>query len=297
MNFKHIHFIINPAAGKDEPILSLINTVFKDSGIDWDVSITKESGDAKKFAQKLIGQTDLVAVYGGDGSVSEVASGLIYTNTPMAIIAGGTANIMAKELGMPLNTLETLQLLREGLVKSKVIDMGLVNNTPFILRINFGILADMVTSADREMKKSLGQLAYGVSSIQTLTKAEPALYILEIDGKREEVSGVALCVTNSGVIGINDFSILPDISINDGLLDIILLNDADVFSLMKIAGTTLFQKESDILRHWKCKEVTISTKEPVSIICDDCEKTDSKISIKVVPSALLVVVPEIKITD
>ena len=87
MQLNHIHFILNPASGQDEPILSYINDVFKDSNIKWDVSVTKERWDAKKFAIQQIGKTDIIAIYGGDGSVSEVSEGMINSQTPLAIIA------------------------------------------------------------------------------------------------------------------------------------------------------------------------------------------------------------------
>src|ERR1700761_5133450 len=98
MKFKNIHFIINPASSKEEPILFFINKVFNDSAVDWDVSIIKKNRNAGVIAKKLIGKTDLVVVYGGDGCVTEVASALHGTSIPMAIIPAGTANVMAKEL-------------------------------------------------------------------------------------------------------------------------------------------------------------------------------------------------------
>ncbi len=292
MHLSHIHFILNPASGQDEPILSYINDVFAGSEIKWDISVTKEKGDARRFAIEQVGKTDLIAVYGGDGSVSEVSGGLINSQTPLAIIAGGTANVMAKELGMPIDTIEALGLLRDGSFSFKEIDMGTANDVPFILRVNFGILADMVSNTDRELKNSIGQLAYGVSTIQTINKAEAVKYFLEIDGIKVEEEGVALTITNSGNIGIKDFKILPDISISDGFLDVVLLNSVDLVSLVKVAGSTLFQTSSDILKHWKCKEIKITTENPVSWICDDFEQNNDHVHIKISPSLLRVLVPE-----
>lgn len=80
MKFKHIYFIINPASGKEEPILSYINQVFDNSGTDWDVAITKRGTSAGDIARTLTGKTDLIAVYGGDGCVTEVASVLCGTD-------------------------------------------------------------------------------------------------------------------------------------------------------------------------------------------------------------------------
>ena len=295
MHFDRIHFILNPSSGQEEPILSYINSAFEDSKIKWEVSVTKESGDAGRLARELVNKTDLIAVYGGDGSVAEVSEALIGTNKPMAIIAGGTANVMAKELGLPISSVEALQLLKDGNVKIEEIDSGEVNGTPFILRVNFGILADMILDTNRELKNSLGQLAYGITTLQTVAKAEPSIYEMIIDGERFVENGVALTVTNSGSIGISDYAFLPGISITDGLLDVILLQDTDIATLFKVAGSTLLKSDSNVLKHWKCKEIKIQMQKEVNLLCDDWKKTLRDIEIKVRPKSLLVVVPKDKI--
>ena len=68
--YKKIHVIINPASGKDEPILNVINRVFRQYDVDWDLSITHASGDATRFAREAVqAGVDLVASYGGDGTL------------------------------------------------------------------------------------------------------------------------------------------------------------------------------------------------------------------------------------
>jgi diacylglycerol kinase (ATP) len=291
MSFNHIHFIINPASGKQEPILSYINEVLADTDTDWDITVTKKDRTAGDIARKLAGQTDLVAVYGGDGSVTEVASALFRTGTPMAIIPGGTANVMAKELNIPVDTKAALQLLKTDQYQIKAIDMGLMNDHPFLLRINLGIMADMVLQADRELKDNIGQLAYGVTAIKTIAEAEPADYNLQIDGENVNETGVSLTITNSGNMGVGDFALQPGISVTDGLLDIILLKDASILSLLKVAGSTFLQNETEAVMHRQCKQVTITLDREQKIICDDFEYLTKKIIIKVVPASVNILVP------
>ena len=291
MKFKNIHLILNPAAGTADPILAQINTAFSETDISWDVSVTKKSGDAYTIAKEHIGNSDLVVVYGGDGSISEAAAALFNSATPMAIVPGGTANVTAKELGIPMDIIPALQLITSDKSKIMAIDIGLANDEPFIIRINLGIMADMIIQADRKLKDSLGQLAYGITAVKEVIKSEPVDYKLIIDGVPFTESGVSLTVTNVGSLGIGTFGLLPGISVTDGLLDVIILNDTDVMSLLKVAGSTLFQNESEVLKHWKCKEVIINTDKPFSYICDDVEKRSSQLHIKIVPAALNVLVP------
>ncbi|MET4011381.1 diacylglycerol kinase (ATP) [Mucilaginibacter sp. UYP25] len=259
--------------------------------VDWDISVTKKNLNAGELARKLIGKTDLVAVYGGDGCVTSVASALLGSNLPIAIIPGGTANVMAKELDIPLDTVEALALLGKGKHRIIAVDMGLVNGTPFLLRINMGIMAAMVTSADRDLKDSIGQLAYGVTAVKTLIEAKSINYELDIDGEKISATGVSLTVTNSGNIGIGNFALQPGISITDGFLDVILMKENNFSSVLKIAGSALMQQETDAIQHWKAKKVVIKMPKEQSYICDDTEKFAKTLKLEIAPGSIRMLVP------
>jgi diacylglycerol kinase (ATP) len=291
MSLKNIHFILNSATSKEEPILSFIYHAFQGTAIKWNVTVTDQENDVIDTAKRLIGKTDLVVVYGGDGSATQVARALKGTKTPLAIIPGGTANVLSKELGIPQDAQKALEMIAAGRFKIIAMDMGEANGRPFFLRINFGIMADMVLDADEKLKDQLGQVAYGVTLFKTIAAAKSETYQLLIDGQAIEEDGVALTVTNAGSLGIGDFTLLPGISITDGYLDVLLLKDAGLLSVLKVAGTTLFQTGSDVLKHWRCKTVTVITAQPVRYICDDFEENGDKIEIKMILLALNVLVP------
>ena len=291
MNFKHIHFIINPAAGKNEAILSFIYKAFEGSGIEWDVSVTKGEGDAARLAKSLIGKTDLIAVYGGDGSICNVACALCGTEMPMAIIPGGTANVMAKELRIPIDTENALQLLKGGKGALKAIDMGMVNERPFLLRINLGIMADMVIQTDPVLKENFGQIAYGLSGLKSFAGAQAVNYDLEIDGEHIKERGFSLTVTNCGNSGLSDLALVPDIAVTDGLLDVLLLTEADLTSFLKVAGGTLMQMETDAIKHWKCKEVVVKLEKEMPCLFDDFQTTARELRIRAIPASVLIVTP------
>lgn len=287
---KNIHFLVNPATAKREPLLSIINEVFSNSDVSYDVSITKKGNDIHGIASSLIGKTDLIAIYGGDGCVMELAQVLGKTETAMAIIPAGTANVMAKELGIPLDTKTAIEMLLAADSEIIKIDMGLINYRPFLIRINLGVMADMVLHADRDLKNHLGQLAYGVTALSSLNEALPRMYSMTIDGKHINEEGVSLTVTNSGNIGINGYSMLPDISVTDGMLDVVLMNQANLLNIIKVASTTLLQTESNVLKHWKCREITIHMDAEHRFICDDKEMRGQDLQISVVPNALKIMV-------
>ncbi|MEJ7644875.1 MAG: YegS/Rv2252/BmrU family lipid kinase [Chryseolinea sp.] len=291
MKFKKVHVIINPAAGQEEPILSYINTAFQDTDADWEVSVTKQAGDGTLLAEKFAGNVDLIAVYGGDGSISEVAKVLAGKETPLAIIPGGTANVLSKELGIPQNSKESIALIAGDQSKIVQMDMAFANDEPFLIRVNFGVMADMVLEASRELKDKVGQLAYGITAVKTLIQSQQTRYRLKIDGEDVTKDGIALTVTNCGSIGIGEYSFLPDISVHDGLLDVLLMYKSDLMSVLRVAGSTLLQTDSEILKHWRCKEVEITFDKPQDFILDDCGRNAASIHIVVKPNTLNVVVP------
>jgi diacylglycerol kinase family enzyme len=92
--YKRIHVIINPASGKDEPVLSVLNTVFIEANVEWDAYVTKKDDEIREVTKRYAGQhgIDAILAYGGDDTVAEVAAGLIGTNIPLGILPGGTAN-------------------------------------------------------------------------------------------------------------------------------------------------------------------------------------------------------------
>ena len=283
---KKIDIVINPTAENKEPILSILNKVYCETDTDWHVHITKAAGEAFTITESLRDKTDLVAVYGGDGTVMEVARALHGSDTPMAILPGGTANVVAKELNIPLNTEEAIRLTVEN-NKITQVDMGVVNGTPFLIRVNLGILSDMVTEASPEMKETWGQLAYGITAFTTMQQ-EAKTFRLVLDGQEQIQEAVALTVTNVGNIGRKGYAFLPGISITDGLLDVIALDKADFTSILKVTGSMLFQTESAVLKHWKVKEMIIGMEKEETFLCDDVTGTASELHIQVSPRSLKV---------
>jgi len=132
---------------------------------------------------------DALAVYGGDGTLTEAIGGLIGSDVPLIILPGGTANVMAKELGIPLDLKEACGLLSQFPATLKSIDVGEFDKRYFVVGISFGFGADLVKGADRVTKNKFGILSYFLSAAEALMRTRKAVYHLNIDGQS----------TNSGV--------------------------------------------------------------------------------------------------
>jgi diacylglycerol kinase (ATP) len=139
MKVKRVHVIVNPASGQDRPILKTLNSVFRVNQIDWEMFLTKEQGDGIRLAKEAAAAgVDAVAVYGGDGTVREVTTGLLDTNVPILILPGGTANAMALTLGIPTDLAAAASLLSCDECETRSVDVGLMNEEAFLIGVGLG---------------------------------------------------------------------------------------------------------------------------------------------------------------
>jgi diacylglycerol kinase (ATP) len=290
---KYIQVIINPAAGKDQPILKTLNAAFRSAGADWDVNITKKRGDGTKYAREAVEDgADVVVVHGGDGSVMEVAAGLMGTNVPMAIVPGGTANVMSRELGIPPDLLEACTLIVNRQAYVRKVDMGRVGSHHFLLRVGMGLEAAMIETADREMKDRLGLLAYAFSALQELASPQIAKYHFILDGQEAESEGLACLVANSGNIGAAGISIVPGMDVSDGMLDVIVVTKSDLPSLIALAASVVGGlNNTPALQHWRVKKVSIRSEPSQNVQVDGEILEKTPVDIEVIPHAVKIIVP------
>lgn len=290
---KHIHVIINPAAGQNEPILNVLSAVLQPADIKWDVFVTNAAGDARQYAQNAVAVgVDAVAVYGGDGTVAEAASGLIGSNMPLAILPGGTANAMAIELGIPATLADAATLLCDATHSIRLVDMGMVGDKTFLGHVAIGLEADMHETADRAMKDRLGFLAYPIAALQALTDRPVSRYTLTLDDEIVEMDVLDCMVTNLGSIGILGATIADNVSVSDGLLDVILIRKADIASLGELIGSvTGLTDKTKLLPHWQVRNASITADPPQKITADGELLGTTPVDIKVLPNAIRVIVP------
>lgn len=291
---RRLHIILNPAAGRDEPILKTLNVALQTAEVDWEVFVTKKAGDAMRYAQNAAREgVDVVAVYGGDGTVMEVASGLVGTEIPIAIIPGGTANVMAVEVGILGDLVESCALAVHPSPLIRKVDMGKIDDRYFLLRVGMGLEAAMVEGADREKKDRLGVLAYALSALQALTDPPMAKYRLTMDGNTVEVEGVTCIVANSGSIGMRaGMTLAPNISVSDGLLDVIVLRRADLGGLFSVAASVVGGQENrQDLPSWQARQVTVEADPPQTVQADGEVLGETPVTIQVVPEAVRIIVP------
>ncbi len=290
--YDKIHVIINPAAGKEGAVLKPLNTAFQEMGLEWEVSITKAAGDARRFAEQAVAAgVDVVASYGGDGTVLEVASGLIGSRVPLLILPGGTANVVSIELGLPRALSDVLALLSAPDTVERAIDMGQIGDKLFF-HMGIGFEAQMITDADREEKNRSGLWAYINAALKNLRNPTVAHYALLIDGEHVEVEGINCMVTNLGSLGVGGLKLSKTIDISDGLMDVIIIQDVKVSTMLSAATAAVVSGDMAApLLQWQAREVTVVADPPQSITCDGELVEIDDIKACILPGAIHVLVP------
>jgi YegS/Rv2252/BmrU family lipid kinase len=290
---KKVHIIVNPASGQPQPVLHILNSVFHPAGVNWEVFITKESGDAKRYAQAAVeAGVDVVAANGGDGTVMEVAHGVKGTQVPMAILPGGTANLVSVELGIPKDLREATEVIINEDSQVRKVDMGKIGDEYFLLRIGMGIAAEKVKIADRDMKDRFGMAAYTIAGVQAIIGSQVAHYKLTMDGQEIEADGVTCIIDNAGNMGISDLKAARDIDMSDGLLDVILVHDRGAKAMAAVAASVAGRSpDPSKTQHWQARCITIETDPPLDLQVDGEMRGQTPITVEVVPAVVGVLTP------
>jgi YegS/Rv2252/BmrU family lipid kinase len=306
-----VYVIANPAAGQGNFDIRELNTRFSAAEIEWEVFFTKKWGDAEALARRALDDgANVVAAYGGDGTVAEVGGALVGTGIPIAILPGGTANVMSVELGIPPTFGEALGVICYEELTIRPVDVGKVDDGYFLLRLSLGLEARMVEGADRSLKDRLGTLAYALSALRALAAPEVLRYDFEIDGQKLSEEGIACIIANSANLGRVGLQLAPDVSVSDGYLDIFVVNSASMPTVMTLLGSVLGQEARVVtaeelgsepsqprtVRHWRAKEITVASTPPSSVQGDGEMIGETPKQVSVLPAALQVVVPPPSLT-
>jgi diacylglycerol kinase (ATP) len=292
---RRVVIILNPASGQGSIDLRSINRIFRQAEMDWDIEITQKFGDGARLAQKAIKEgASVVAAYGGDGTIVDVASGLLNNDVPMAIIPAGTGNAIAQELAIPFDISEACSLIANTQPFTRWVDIGKANNHPFMLRMGVGLEADITRSADRDFKNRVGALAYLAATVQAWNQAKISHYQLEIDQKIIEIDGLACMVANAATLGVPGLSISSSVRIDDGLLDVFVIRRADLAELTSLAASVIGNPAltASHLPHWQCRKLKILSTPDQGMEVDGEELGETPVNVKIIPSALRVIVPK-----
>jgi diacylglycerol kinase (ATP) len=263
-------------------------------GLDFEVKQleTDRPGGATRLARDAVAEGfDLVCAIGGDGTVNEIINGLAGSETPLVIIPTGTVNVLAMELGIPLEPPDAVRLLESGTVSW--IDLGLAGDRYFGLMAGVGMDAAVVAALNPTMKRALKEAAFAVQGLANYFTHEDPLIRVSTDERI--VEGYFAVFGNSSNYG-GAFGITPLADMRDGLLDVCVLKDKSFVSTVSYWTAALINAH---IRHPKV-EYFRTERASIEVVEEGKEvlvQTDGEVAgrlpmeCRVVPRALRVVVP------
>lgn len=223
---RRLALIINPNSGtlSKKNLEKWLPASIEKLGYSVEVMHTSGPGDATRIAaQCAIEEWYGVLACGGDGTVNEVASGLIGSETALGIIPAGSGNGLARHIGIPVDAALSLRVIAEDNIR--LCDYGTVNGTPFFC--TFGMGFDAAVSHSFAKKHRRGLNAYVLSTIDEFIKYKSAKYEIIVDDNVLVDHAFLVSVCNASQYGNNAF-IAPAASITDGLLDVTVVHDGNI---------------------------------------------------------------------
>lgn len=264
------------------------------SGLDCDVHIIAPGERITAVVRTALPRGfDLVAAAGGDGTVAAVASGLVRTGIPLGIIPVGTGNILAHDLGIPLELDNALQLLC-GPHRMRTLDAMQVGEQYFLLSIGVGLSAVLHHDTTVEDKRRFGHLAYFLRGLLALRGFHPRQFTLTVDRRTFRVRAAEVVVANSSTAGSANIRWGPHIHPDDGVLDVCIVRARAPLDYFKIAWNLLRrQKRDPRLRFLRATEsIVIAASRPLPVEADGDLIEQTPVHIRLVPAALQVIVPK-----
>ena len=233
---------------------------------------------------------ETVVAIGGNGTILSVLPYIVNKNIKLGIIPCGTANLLAEKLKIPKNINQAVNILLNG--TEKLIDVGKTDDSYFVLRVGYGMDADIINGATSWMKSKLGYLAYLIQGIKCIFNLSPKTFEIYTDKKCLKVKASAVIVSNSGNMYGNKFSVAPGDDISDGKLDIFVLFARNFWEFLTVFSQILFNK------HKISPNVLYETSNSIRINSFDnrCHidgetRFSKSLNINLIPAAITVIAP------
>lgn len=291
---ERIRFIINPISGvgRKNTIPPMIEKYLNKDRFEYDIVYTERKGHAKELAAQASDEgIDVVCAVGGDGSVHEVGTALIGTETKLAIIPTGSGNGLARHMKIPLGIKDAIFCINYS--NSIAMDTVKVNDTAFLGVGGYGL--DAVVAEKFDQHKKRGFFSYIYLTIREFFKYNPINVTIDVDGKVKKLPVVLLTVANASQFG-NGFTVSPKSDVTDGELEMVVLKPFSIWSVPSVVYRFFSKKKQDT-RYSEVisfKNARILSSKNVAHYDGEPAQIASELNVSVVPKSLQIVVGKSK---
>lgn len=288
--------ILNPAAGKQAhvSVREALVRRFATSHIDYEIHETLKADKPSDIVRaRLRDGFDLAVAAGGDGTVSDVIDGLVGSAKPLGIIPTGTGNLIARELGIPEDVDDAVAVIASA-PRSRPIDAMRIGGRMFVLNASVGISASVMGSTTRKNKNRFGRIAYVGTTILKMFTLKPRYLVVTVDGRADAYRAVEVAIMNCGMLARALYPKGPEISIDDGHLDVWILGLRTIRDYPRYIRGLMHGRPVDLLARFITAErsVTIRSSVPLPVQADGDIIGTTPVELELLPGAVTVLVPE-----
>lgn len=237
---KYIHFIINPISGNGKHNIgkTMLEKYFPEANFKIEVDYSNYKKHALVLTKNAIAKNpDYVIACGGDGTINEVASCLINTKIKLGIIPVGSGNGLASNLNIPKGLEHATEIIRNG--KTQFIDIGQANDHYFFSNMGLGIDALVIKKYERYQSRTL--ISYVRATLASSLQFKPIQTILSFNNQIIRTNAFMLFISNSNEMGYG-MSLTPKASLNDGLLDVVIVSKLNFIDKMILGMRVMSNK-------------------------------------------------------
>jgi YegS/Rv2252/BmrU family lipid kinase len=258
--------ILNPTAGSLETVRDLQERV-ESIARGWPIRITSDAGEAAALARRAVeeGFGRIVAA-GGDGTVNQVANGIVGSDAALGILPIGTVNVFAMELGLSANDLELCwDIVEAGQIR--LVDLPSANGKYFVQLGGIGLDAQAVKETSLAFKRSLGPLSYLVSAAQIAARQPPKLFIESEDASIRE--GSFVLVGNGRLYG-GPFPFFKQAVMDDGLFDVVVFKRLGFLEIIKYLHDVVFSSDIRVpeIEYFQTRRLRVTSDRDVPLELD-----------------------------
>lgn len=262
-------------------------------GVNIDVRITSRAGEARELAQRHAPGARLIIAVGGDGTVAEVASAVIDQEIPLAILPGGSTNIIARELRIPVRSQDGAALIF-GPHRVRRIDAGFSERRVFLHMAGGGFDSRLFSRSSSAWKRKVGWLAYLPAAARALVD-RPAMVRVNVDGTEVQARSPLVLVANGKSIVHPAMKIARGISKADGVLDVFIVTATGPVQLARVLGRAATRNldQSSYVTRLRGTDVQLDAEPAFPVQFDGDVDGVTPVTFRVLKGAIRVVVPEI----
>ena len=269
-------FIVNPKAGNGRvtKVLQLLKLEISTRRLDTEILFSEEPGHATRLAATATG--DVIVAVGGDGTINEVANGIIGSSKVLGIIPSGSGNDLIKSLGIPADFHGAFSKFLGGksiLMDCATVQCGVPNQTAepgryFLNGVGIGFDATVAERSSR-VRYITGTTRYVVAVLLTLGMYKSPTFKIALDSGSKVSKNLLIAIGNGRCAG-GGFYLTPDAKIDDGYLDVCMIEEISIPQILAIMpkvmkGKHVSEKEVTMDR---AKIITVEAPEPFNVHAD-----------------------------